>query len=266
MLRKVLLATALSVCVAGPAFAEIVPSWTGLYVGLNVGGGGDGFYYPGASGYEDVVPDVDNDPVSSTPFSGRQSSAGVIGGVQLGYDVQSSHGFVLGVVADFDGTSIGGHTPLSTPFDGADAAPVALTGSINSRFDYIGTLRLRIGKPLGLGRLMPYVTGGFAYAGLNSTAASNITLNGESLYSGTTSKTSARIGWTVGAGLEYRMSDRLSVGVEYLYADFGTRHLIDGALDTGIETGDGDGAIDYELGIKAAAHLGRITLNYRFGP
>ena len=62
-------------------------------------------------------------------------------------------------------------------------------------------------------------------------------------------------GFTVGGGLEFKVSDSVSVGAEYLFADFDDEHY---AL---LNLGGGDTAsVDADLTLN----IGRAFLNFRF--
>ena len=80
-----------------PAFAPPPPvfSWTGAYVGLNVGGGFK----------------ADNS------FGRAGDVSGVVGGGQIGYNYQISPLFVVGIETDFQGTSLR-TTNVSLPWFG----------------------------------------------------------------------------------------------------------------------------------------------------
>ena len=76
---------------------------------------------------------------------------GVIGGYQVGYNRELANRVVLGVEADATFTS---------PLDQAALGRMPPT-PFNSTIDYVGTARGRIGYAFD--RIMPYVTGGFAW-------------------------------------------------------------------------------------------------------
>jgi outer membrane immunogenic protein len=105
-------------------------SWTGAYVGLNLGYGFG--KVTGRSG-----------PAFKDP-------AGIIGGGQIGYNYQINQ-FVLGAEADLSATGI--H---------AGNSAVGVAGAKVST-PYLGTVRARAG--VAIDRFLPYITGGFAYGG-----------------------------------------------------------------------------------------------------
>ncbi|MFO1123876.1 MAG: outer membrane beta-barrel protein [Methylocystis sp.] len=112
-------------------------TWTGIYVGLNLGGGWlERYNY----GYW-------------LPFSNGSNPGGVIGGGQIGYNYQFTPLLVAGLEADFQGSTIGSG---GNQFWGA-------TRSV----DWFGTMRGRAGVSLLNSQLLLYGTGGFAYGDLN---------------------------------------------------------------------------------------------------
>lgn len=125
---------------APPVVYEPVYNWSGLYIGIN-GGGGWG------------------DTNESGPFSvgsGHNISGGLIGGT-IGYNWQFNQ-LVFGVEGDIDWARIRG-----TGFCGAGAFTCTTDGR------WIGTARARLGYAMG--RFMPYVTAGAAAVGVRNTIA-----------------------------------------------------------------------------------------------
>jgi outer membrane immunogenic protein len=79
-----------------------------------------------------------------------------------------------------------------------------------SKIEDLGTARLRLGYLMTPDTLL-YVTGGAAYAREKSTAAGGGGFNTKVDH----------LGWTVGAGVEYKFAPEWSLKAEYLYADLG---------------------------------------------
>jgi outer membrane immunogenic protein len=123
-----------------PVFVPPPPTftWTGAYVGLNLGGGWLN----------------NNDSVWGRGSNG----AGVVGGGQLGYNYQFSPLFVAGVETDIQGSSIG--SGGNTNF-----APFWVPGR---RVNWFGTLRGRLGISVFDPHLLFYGTGGLAYGGVTA--------------------------------------------------------------------------------------------------
>ncbi len=191
-----------AVCAAGAAQAADLPSrkeapvyappppvftWTGLYVGVNVGGGW-----------------LDNSSNNRGWgwTGGNSNSGGVVGGGQIGYNYQIGSMFVVGVETDFQGTSIGSSGGNGWGWGFWDFG--AFNGA-SARVDWFGTVRGRVGVTLLNPQLLIYGTGGFAYGDVSSNGPINWTFTGT--------------GWTAGGGLEYAFAPNWSAKVEYLYTD-----------------------------------------------
>jgi outer membrane immunogenic protein len=181
-------------------------SWTGFYIGANVGWGwsnGDGTITFGPG---------------SGPFSGKGD--GVLGGVQAGYNWQAGS-WVVGVETDIQATD--GHASTS----GAAGATI-FSGTLKA--PWFGTIRGRLGYAFD--RTLLYATGGAAYGKLKHTGTSS-TL-------GAFSVSENYWTWTVGGGIEQGLGDRWSVKLEYLFvgtpATFPAPPLtaVDGEIDNHI--------------------------------
>jgi opacity protein-like surface antigen len=150
---------------------------------------------------------------------------GVVGGGQIGYNYQTGR-WVLGIEADLSASGVSGELGL-----GAFTARTAL--------DWFGTFRGRFGYTFD--RLLVYGTGGLAYGKISL----DYSLGGISV-----GESRKQIGWTVGGGGEYALSDRVSVKAEYKYINFGSRtYLTEFGYDTLLQTD---------------MHTAIIGLNYRF--
>jgi outer membrane immunogenic protein len=163
-------------------------------------------------------------PASATN-SFNVSSNGFLGGVQAGYNYQIDQ-WVVGAEADFQGAGIKGE----------------LYGLLGTKLDWYGTVRARAGM-LATDRLLVYATGGLAYGHTK-------TYFGGPGNSVSESKTKA--GWTVGAGVEYAVTDHVSLKTEYAYTDLGKARVLEGAF--GPEGADQ----------KVNFHSVKFGINYKF--
>ncbi|WP_173931439.1 outer membrane protein [Chelativorans sp. Marseille-P2723] len=194
-------------------------SWEGPYVGLFGGlATGETEYTAGEiGGPGDIDVDV--------------SSSGFLGGVQAGYDWQSGN-FVFGVVADIAASSYGPSISISGLAD----------VDIDSNLDYLGTVRGRVGHAMD--RTLFYVHGGFAFGKTEQ----DITIDGIEFFD----EDQTRTGWTLGAGFEFAVTDRISLGAEYAYVDLGSEEVFsDDAIDIFVDE-------DYRF------HTLRAMVNFRF--
>ncbi|MEJ0092035.1 MAG: outer membrane protein [Methylocella sp.] len=149
------------------------------------------------------------------------SANGVIGGAHVGYNLQLSQ-FVIGFEGSVDGTSLSKSINNNSLLGGLFPGNVNVNVSSNVQ----GSIRGRVGYAWD--RILLYATGGVAFAGTNSSVRSNfgplVSDAGEPLFpgfNGSDSASSTRVGWTVGGGIEYAVTNNWSIRAEYRYSDFG---------------------------------------------
>lgn len=207
--------TAVAPVTTAPASSAPVPpppstsySWTGFYVGVNVGhGSSDGDTainpLPTAAIFVNLLPQTLNlDPT------------GALGGGQMGYNWQHGH-FVVGVEADIDAADIE-KTTFVAPITQNNNTPFPGVGNhiiVEQRTDAISTVRPRIGFVLG-SRFLVYGTGGLAIAHVGYTANTDFRPAGTEQYIANFSKTQK--GWTAGGGAEFAIGRGFSLKGEYL--------------------------------------------------
>ncbi|TKT75105.1 porin family protein [Aquamicrobium sp. LC103] len=191
--------------------------WTGFYVG-GIGGLGTGdFEYDlGVVGGPSVL-------------DGEISAGGAFGGVQVGYDWQTG-AWVFGAVADIAITGIDASASISSGPD---------TLSAKSELEYLGTVRARVGYAFD--RALVYGHGGLAYGRTEQTLSDGFA---------EISAKQNRTGWTIGAGIEYAVTDKVSVGTEYGYVDLGRKDVFN------------DGAL--RIGEDVRFHTVKAAVNFRF--
>src|SRR5277367_4073786 len=245
-----------------PVFVPPPFTWTGFYVGLNAGG-----LWPSGGRSASLF-----DPSAGTdggfigagfPGGLGSQSAGFLGGGQAGYNWQTG-AFVLGVETDFDGSTLSNSfNNVGTPFSGA-GVPALLSGdflSVNGKasLSWLGTTRARVGfVATPDNRLMIYATGGVAYGGGNSQFSVFDATTG-SLFSGNPSST--RVGWVIGGGVEYAITNNITIKGEYLYADLGSSNFT--------SAGNGFAAANFP-GVTVNSHFDynasifRAGVNYKF--
>ena len=216
---------------------EVTPifSWTGAYVGLNIGFGGGKAKHP-----FDVYGYDEGERIDVMDGSLDLTSSGFLGGVQVGYNYQVDQ-WVLGVETDFQGANIKGEASASfdTPFGSIDA-------SAGTKLDWYGTIRARAGV-LATDRFLVYATGGAAYGRTKSFIRADELDIDESV-----SRT--KWGWTVGAGAEYAITNNVTFKTEYLYTDLGKANLFD----------DEFLGANASLDRKFNFHTVRVGINYKF--
>lgn len=194
-----------------PAYVAPLFTWSGFYIGIN---GGYGW---GKSDW------------SSTATTGSTSPDGGLIGVTLGYNVQTDV-WVWGFEGDFDASWLKGS-------DNTGTGVCSGTDGCETKVPWFATARARVGYALG--RWLPYITGGAAFADVKMTP------------NGGGSDTDTRVGWTVGGGIEYAFLGPWSAKLEYLYSDLGTASC--SAATCGVDTN-----VDF------TASMVRAGINYRF--
>ncbi len=258
----------------GPIIAAPIFTWTGFYVGLNAGGAWTG---DRCNGFRPV----DNTGATVPGFAAGCASRGsgddvaFTGGGQIGYNWQFGS-LVTGIEADINYLG-GNNNRRSTLIVGAPA-PAAFQGTylINDGRDhgnYFGTVRARLG--FAANRALFYVTGGLAYgeSGRASTATfASAPAGNAAIY--TSSRRGDRIGFAVGAGIEYAVSNNWSVRGEYLFADVGggRRGRYNCTTTAGTACADQfgaggaapGGAFSGGRGGSNGIHVFRVGINYLF--
>ncbi len=230
-MRIPLLASVGAVALGSVSFAADLPvkappppplySWTGVYAGINAGGHwSNSTMYIGSADSDglDVGGGLGAAQISGViPTTGDNHFSGFIGGGQFGYNYQLNN-FVLGLEADFDGTTgRGGSSALLAN----DVFIFPTQTQTAQRLDWFGTLRGRLGwTPVD--RLLIYATGGLAFG--QSTASLSVFNIAALPVLDSYVSSKKNTGWTVGGGLEYALPDiwsNWSVKIEYLYYDLG---------------------------------------------
>jgi outer membrane immunogenic protein len=204
-----------------PVFSPPAFTWTGFYVGAHAG------YLWSDSDMKlvdvrgDVLPiDVRNETL---PRRVSIDMDGPLGGMQAGYNMQFGQ-FVVGLEGDVSLVDADAEGRFSapdrfmfngTPFQGAITNTVA-----RSELEAFGTVRGRFGMTVD--RALVFVTVGAAAADIKNSYSISIPtspLPPGGYFSPTWSKSGTEWGWTVGAGVEYAVTNNITVKAEYLYYD-----------------------------------------------
>jgi outer membrane immunogenic protein len=181
-------------------FVAPVPLWSGFYIGVNGGWGGNS----GNEFRETLHP-----AVPGYVFAGSGTIDGGFGGGQLGYNFQTAN-FVYGLETDIEGSGIRGPALIAPSV----TLPAANIGSMS--VDYFGTIRARVGYSFG--GVLLYGTGGFAYGGVNLGSRFELSPAIYSRFSNSETLT----GWVAGAGIEYKFGSNWALKGEYQFIDLGS--------------------------------------------
>jgi outer membrane immunogenic protein len=235
-----------------------LPTWTGFYIGGNLGGGWD----KSSSALSATSTDPTLAPALAAqlaagvyPASLSPQGKGVIGGGQIGYNWQLASQAVIGLEADLQGSGLKGSDDQVL-----SAATFSTTGTdLTKSIEWFGTVRGRVGYLVAPQWLL-YATGGFAYGQTKTSfTTTDLTLGcfppGISLCAAGSSS-SLRTGWTAGAGVEAQFAPNWSIKAEYLYVDLGT-------LAMNIPTFTIP-AIAFNTSVSFREQIARVGLNYRF--
>ncbi|GAA5102424.1 outer membrane protein [Bartonella acomydis] len=123
-----------------------------------------------------------------------------------------------------------------------DAEKESITFTHSLKQKWTGATRVRVG--FSAGRVMPYIAGGVAYGQFQDTLSTVIT--GDEPFNRTSDATKTMIGYTLGGGVDFAMTDNVIVRAEYRYSDFGKRAFKD-EIELKYKTNDFRAGIAYRF-------------------
>jgi len=200
-----------------PEVAPVAFTWTGFYVGGFGGITAGNYEFEGSDGTDSVNLDVSGD--------------GAFAGGQVGYDWQYNQ-FVIGAVADIAWTNH--EAEINASGFGTDA-------SASSELNYLGTVRARLGYSM-FDRALIYAHGGYVYGETEQ----EVSVGGTEFFDNSEDKS----GYVVGGGLEFAVTDKLSIQTEYSYVDLGSDNIYS----------DGGATVSEDLDFHAV----KAAVNFRF--
>jgi outer membrane immunogenic protein len=229
-----------------PVMAAPVFSWTGCYVGAQVGGGWS----------RHDITEFNQSNTPKTVTGALDSSGGLFGG-QLGCNYQSAGMFVVGVQGDIAGTNINGkaYDPTNQALAQIFNQSFLFTHTVGVKTDYLASLTGRIGVTGWNNQALFYVKGGGAWTHNKwdfSNASGPYFIVTPPMQDGSFS------GWTIGGGVEWVMlsvSPKLSAFVEANYYSFGN-------FSTTTFVG-GNPNFQNTFSSKQAIETVKVGLNYR---
>ncbi|EJF84240.1 hypothetical protein MCU_00908 [Bartonella elizabethae Re6043vi] len=241
--------TAPAVITAAPAY-----SWTGFYLGAQIGGRS-----------------MKTDKGSSTLGYHDLKLSGMLGGLYTGYNVDLGNGVIFGL--DTDVSFIGKKDTINslTKYVGGvlskdldtinqllddakierkDGLKVAkgdeYVESITMKEKWSGATRVRIG--FAADRIMPYIAGGVAYTQMQGITALEVKKDrflpaedngGKLVASGNVyDETKTLVGFTLGAGVDFAMTDNVLLRAEYRYSDYGKKKYFKDTAELQYKTND----------------------------
>jgi outer membrane immunogenic protein len=240
----------------------IVPAftWTGFYIGANAGYSWNDSKTHYSYALRNPADFAEFNALGLVPQRLGRNADGFTGGGQIGYNYQIGQ-IVLGAEADFQYLDARQNTGQSVTLLDANGSNATVSTGTRSSLDWLGTVRARAGYAFD--RTLVYATGGLAYG--RSASNSFITSVGVDddgpfvgLWSG--SKSGTKFGWTVGAGVEYAITDNLTVKAEYLYYDLGrTKYQM-----AGVSTDPDDEFLGAIVRRDNKGSIVRAGLNWKF--
>ncbi|WP_273789050.1 outer membrane protein [Bartonella sp. ML70XJBT] len=241
--------TAPAVITAAPAY-----SWTGFYLGAQIGSRS-----------------MKTDKGSSTLGYHDLKLSGMLGGLYTGYNVDLGNGVIFGL--DTDVSFIGKKDTINslTKYIGTglnkdldtinqllddakierkDGLKVAngdeYVESITMKEKWSGATRVRIG--FAADRIMPYIAGGVAYTQMQGITALEVKKDrllpaenngGKLIASGNVyDETKTLVGFTLGAGVDFAMTDNVLLRAEYRYSDYGKKKYFKDTAELQYKTND----------------------------
>jgi outer membrane immunogenic protein len=185
-------------------------TWTGFYIGGN-GGWGEGRSQSTAFLGDTAFP-------TGTVFN-EISSSGWLAGAQVGFNYQTAYNLVVGVEGEWDWSNISGtETTLST--HAIAGAPVGSASTTTGRNKDIADLTGRIGWAAG-----PWLFYGKGGVALDQTSSTAVFLSTTGTLVSTSTSSTGRSGWVVGAGFEWAFAPAWSAKIEYEHFDFGSTNV-----------------------------------------
>jgi len=173
------------------------------------------------------------DPMTDLPMTAPGFDwTGYYAGLQAGYgwgqsDISVTEGAPFSITPSIDGGFVGGHVAGLWQFDQAVLGAVAdlnysmidgtavsgLGSTFGTDIKWFGSVNAKAG--FAMNRLLVYGIGGIAFAGIETSQVAGAAF----------ASTRTNVGWTVGAGVDYALTDKFIVGAKYRYYDFGSEHF-----------------------------------------
>ncbi|MFD1950340.1 outer membrane protein [Sphingomonas arantia] len=271
---RIVPAFGLALAVGSPAMAQVTDSWTGPYVGGQLGYGfqpkdrGEAVLFD--NNLDGTFGDTVNTAAGANAFSpgtcGGSAATNVPAGgcvgdrngvdwkVHAGYDMQFGS-IVVGVVGDY------GRATISDSVSTYSTTPASYT--MTRRLRDNASIRARAG--FALGDTLIYGTGGGAWGKVRNSFASTNVAN---VFTGNGNDDAW--GYRVGGGIEQRVAPNFSIGAQYLFTS-----LKDGSYNVRTSRGTSpannpfvlvntDGTDFRRSGDRFNSHVAAVTASFRF--
>lgn len=165
-----------------------------------------GGYIGGQAGYSWARSRLSFDHINNA-LKARPS--GFIGGIYAGYNWELSNAYLLGVEGDINYADLSRTAVRTGPLQEISFTPrVQLEAAVRARFG------------VGYGRWLPFIAGGVGIARVKDTF--NVRRPQTLL---TVEQTDTRVGFTVGMGVDYALTNNLMFRAEYRYNNYGRKYI-----------------------------------------
>jgi outer membrane immunogenic protein len=235
--------------------APPVFNWTGYYIGASGGyawGDSDAVTAVAARGTPVYFVPTDLTQIASSGM-GTIHPKGGVGGAQSGYNWQSGN-VVYGLEVDFSAFSTSDARSVTTTYISVPTTSFTVNQSVKT--DWLFTARPRLGWANN--NWLWYATGGLAVTELKYGNTFTDTYS-PAFETGSISNT--KVGWTVGGGGEFALSNDWTVRAEYLYVDFSGVSSA-GNVSNSVTTSGTPPVLTHSANLTA--NIIRGGINYRF--
>lgn len=191
----------------------VAMDWTGFYVGAGLGGEWTNNRWTtllragGIPGTNSNPVDIDQTKLRAALFAG--------------YNWQLNQNWVVGLEAELGHAFGRARQIYGVPGTFAGAYPAGSTDHTDANVKWDGGLRARVGVLLTPSTLL-YATGGAAFITPEYFSDCRLATPGWCFGTFSEKHSSTKVGWTLGAGVETRLSRNWTARAEYRHANFGT--------------------------------------------
>jgi outer membrane immunogenic protein len=217
-------------------------NWTGLYIG-GTGGG-------------DILEDTFNDTTSTGYLNAGTTShvsyVGIMGGVVGGADYEFAP-MLIGVQGSWLGTNLSGSTVIASL-----VAAESERSTTHGRWYVTATGRVGYAN----NDLLFYGKAGLAWAKQDYTQDVMFGAAPGLVVTSTQTIPSLRVGFTVGGGAEYELTEHVSAFIEYNFLDFGTQNYNFSTLS--YPTTTGATATGLPVSVASYIHQVLVGINLRY--
>ncbi|RBO95890.1 outer membrane protein [Pseudochrobactrum asaccharolyticum] len=177
-----------------PVYEETF-SWNGAYIGAQAG----------FSAARNKL------SFTGLPNEASANSNGFVGGIFAGYNWAITDTIIYGLEGDINFANLKKDTTLLSNQNA--------NFNWNIKTDFEGAIRARLG--VSYQRWLPYIAGGVSIARLKDSFSLNNATNTVPVAESTTT----RVGFTIGAGVDYAVTDNILLRAEYRYNDYGKKSI-----------------------------------------